>query len=414
MSAPFRNQTPHIVGEGDMLLADVAARVQLPPGQYAVAEGRYQTLAGWIERDGSPLQGLVARVYGQGSVSYGAMVANRATNDEYDVDALVELLVREDADPQWVLDTLFQAVAGEPGSRYHGMVFRHTRCVQVRYADRMHVDLTPAVLRRERPERESTIFHHRHETPGVPGTHVIANPYGFAEWFKRETPPDLLLAMAFDGFEELRKARAETEPLPVQNRPHQVSRALLSLQLIKRFRNLRFDRREARCPPSILLAKQVAEHKLDRPGLGEGLLSFATYLRDTIKRHVDAGLLLFDYNPACPADVLTDRWPSSLADERVWLGDLEHLVARLQFYVRGEPTLAARQAILADLFGEHAAKAAVEDFAVELGRTKELGGSRYMPGTGKLVLPVVPLALPRGRPEPQTSYFGGDRPWPRR
>lgn len=417
MNAPFRETSNHILDEGDVLLADVAARIQLAPSDYAKAEGRYHTLANWLERDGSPLRGRVGLVYGQGGVATGSVVANRASNDEYDVDAIVGLLISAASDPKWVLDTLFESVRGERGSRYYDVTTRCTRCVQVAYADGMHVDLTPAVLMPGRPARESTIFHHRAETPQVPGRHVIANPFGFAEWFKLNTPAETLFGDAFSAYQAFDRtlAKAQTEPLPEQLKPHETSRALLSLQLTKRFRNLRYNNREARCPPGVLLSKIIAEHKVSQAGFGVALLSHVTYIRDQFRAAHQAGVLYHAVNPVCPTDVLTDRWPGSLAHQGVWLRDLDHCVTQLTLYLQGAPTLAERQAILADLFGEQAAKSAVLDFAERMGRGKDLGQSRYVPGSGRLVVPASPAALApaRGRAEPRTNYYGGTTWWRR-
>ena len=417
MNAPFRETSNHILDEGDALLADVAARIQLAPSDYAKAEGRYNTLANWLERDGSRLQGRVGLVYGQGGVATGSVVANRASNDEYDVDAIVGLLIPARSDPQWVLDTLFESVRGERGSRYYDVTTRCTRCVQVAYADGMHVDLTPAVLMSGRPARESTIFHHRAETPQVPGRHVTANPYGFAEWFKANTPAEALFGAAFSGYQAFDRAlaKAQTEPLPDQLKPHETSRALLSLQLTKRFRNLRYNDRDVRCPPSVVLSKMIAEHKVSQAGFGVALLSHVAYIRDQFRDAHQAGLLYHAVNPVCPTDVLTDRWPGSLSYQALWLRDLDHYVTQLTIYVQGAPTLAERQAILADLFGEQAAKSAILDFAERMGRGKELGQTRYVPGSGRLVVPASPVVLApaRGRVEPRTSYYGGTAWWRR-
>ncbi|MFI4973074.1 MAG: nucleotidyltransferase [Caulobacterales bacterium] len=414
MNAPFREPSSHILDEGDVLLADVAVRVQLPPSAYATAGQRFHTLVDWIERDESPLKGRVGLVYAQGGVATGSVIANRASNDEFDVDAMLGLLVPPASDPQWVLDTVFRVIRGHPRSRYFDATSRHTRCIKVTYADRMHVDLTPAVLLAGRPERESVIFHHRHETPDVPGRRVIANPFGFAEWFKANTPPEPMQQMAFadSAFAQRGLAKAQTEPLPDQLEPHETSRAIVSLQLHKRFRNLRYNDRDQRTPPSVLLSKQIAEHKVYQAGLGVALLSYATHLRDQVKAAEQSGQLIHATNPACPADVLTDRWPGTAADQTRWRRDLDYLVERLTLYVHGAPTLAQRQAILADLFGELAAKAAVLAFAEELGRRKASGQSRYVPGAGRLIVPAAPalVAAPRGRSEPATSYFGGT-PW---
>jgi hypothetical protein len=415
VNAIIREHSNHILDEGDVLLADVAARIQLAPSDYAVAEGRYHTLANWVDREGSLLQGKVGLVYGQGGVATGSVVSNRASNDEYDVDAIVGLLLAADTDPQLVLDVLFHSVRGDRGSRYYDVTTRCTRCVQVSYADGMHVDLTPAVLLAGRPQRESIIFHHRAETPDIPGRHVLANPYGFAEWFKANTPAEALFGSAFSGYQAMDRAlaKAQTEPLPEQIKPHETSRALLSLQLTKRFRNLRYNDRNVRCPPSVVLSKLIAEHKVNRSGFGVALLSHVTYIRDQFQAAQQAGQLYHAANPICPADVLTDRWPGALADQGLWCRDLDHYVTQLTLYVLGSPTLVQRQAILADLFGEQAARSAVSDFAQRMGQDKEAGRSRYVPGSGRLIVPAAPAVFTptRGRTEPRTSYYGGEAWW---
>ena len=63
----------------DLLLADVAIRVQLSRTDYDKAVRRYETVSEWIERDGSPLVDLVALFYPQGSMAIGATTAARGT-----------------------------------------------------------------------------------------------------------------------------------------------------------------------------------------------------------------------------------------------------------------------------------------------------------------------------------------------
>lgn len=409
MNKPFFLRPNALASEADILLADVLAGVQLPPSQYAVAEKRYHTLGEWVERDGSPLKGRVRRIYGQGGAAQGSSVASRATNDEFDIDAMLELDPDVDRGPAYVLDVLFNSIRGERGSRYYDVTTRCTRCVQVQYADKMHVDLTPAILQSSTLPRQSTIFHHRVEEPNNPGKRVTANPFGFTGWFKQETPPEPLFVIAVDSAQVLAK-RAEVEPLPAQVGPHGMSRALASLQLIKRFRNLRYDRRDGRCPPSVLLAKLVASHRAFSLTFAAALFEHAAALRDLFEGHVRNGTRIHETNPHCEADVLTDRWPGSNYDQSLWLGDLNHLVRQLYRYVHEEVTLRERQEILAELFGEHAAGQAVRAFADRMGRAKELGESRFQKHSGKLILPSMAAATSaQARPVPDTSYFGGMR-----
>ena len=407
MDRPFFDRFGPIASEADLLLAETLVSVQLPPSDYAKAEGRYHTLADWIEREGSPLRGRVERVYGQGGVAQGSSIAARATNDEFDVDAMVELHPDVDRGPAYVLDLLHRTIRGEPGSRYYDVTTRCTRCVQVQYADKMHVDLTPAILQLGVPERQSTIFHHRVETPHIPGKRVTANPYGFTEWFKQNTPAEPLFAVAI-ARDSVAVAKADVEPLPDQVAPHGMSRALASLQLFKRYRNLRYDRRDGRCPPSVLLAKLVAGYHASSLTFAAAVLEHAVALRDRFQFEVERNQLIAESNPRCHEDVFTDRWPSAAYDQTIWLGDLNHLVRQLARYVRDTLTLRERQEILGDLFGEYAAGKAIRDFAERMGRDKELGTSRYETGSGRLILPATMLpSAAHARPVPATQYYGG-------
>ena len=66
----------------DILLADIAIRLQLSQTAHAKAVGRYEAIRKWIEREGSPLAGLVDLFSPQGSMAIGATIASEETNDE--------------------------------------------------------------------------------------------------------------------------------------------------------------------------------------------------------------------------------------------------------------------------------------------------------------------------------------------
>src|SRR5687767_14028392 len=100
----------------DVMLADVAVRVQLTPTDYQKAIDHYHAIHEWLERDDSPLFGLVEEFYTQGGFSIGATVARHATDDEFDIDVMVQLTFRPDIDPEHVLSTLDYAIRSEPGT----------------------------------------------------------------------------------------------------------------------------------------------------------------------------------------------------------------------------------------------------------------------------------------------------------
>ena len=124
----------------DMLLADTAIRIQLTPTHHDLAVTRYEAINDWLDRPESPLCGRVALMYSQGSMAIGATIASKLRTDEFDIDIIAELAIRADADPEAVLDLLYQSIRGERGSRYYDMTERKTRCSTVNYAG-MHLDL---------------------------------------------------------------------------------------------------------------------------------------------------------------------------------------------------------------------------------------------------------------------------------
>ena len=63
----------------DQLRPRLQPVVQLSPSRYQQATERYQTVADWLERDGSPLKGKVAQLYPQGSMAIGAAILEIAT-----------------------------------------------------------------------------------------------------------------------------------------------------------------------------------------------------------------------------------------------------------------------------------------------------------------------------------------------
>ncbi len=171
----------------DVLLADVAIRIQLNRSDYKKAVNRYQVISEWIERNGSPLENRVDLFYPQGSMATGSTIASKLRTDEFDIDIAAQIQFPRDVTAQCALDRLYAAIRGEPDSRYYGMTKRRTRCVTVSYRDNMHLDVTPMQRRSGTPERESRIFHHRAEALHEPGSWHVANPYGFAQWFQGKT-----------------------------------------------------------------------------------------------------------------------------------------------------------------------------------------------------------------------------------
>jgi hypothetical protein len=399
----------------DVMLAEIALRIQLSPTDHGKAVDRYETVSEWINRKDSPLCGRVELTYAQGSMAIGATIARCSERDEYDIDAMAQLSLPRETDPDVVLSLLEVSIRGERGSRYYDKTKRRTRCVMIEYADGMHLDVTPAILLPELRERTSFIFHSKPEDPSEPKKRLFANPYGFAEWFTAMTPADAAFAEYFErrSLEEARlraMVKGETEPVPDQMPAYRKSRALIALQLLKRFRNVRYERRpNLRRPPSVLLYKYVADHANRTTTLAEEVLYQASAMLEVFEGEHQAGRFVYEENPACPADRLTDRWPASLEDQKRFIGDLRELTQKLARLLEGAPLEEMRK-ILGDLFGERTARDVVSDYVKRYGWQLGQGGGAHLPGIGQIPAAGVMLgtAPAAARSTPRHTFFGDE------
>jgi hypothetical protein len=399
----------------DVMLADIAVRIQLTPTDYQRAIEHYETINEWIDRRDSPLHRRVQLLYPQGGFMIGAMTARHTTDADFDIDVMAQIDWPTDIDPEVALSTLHTAIRSEPGSRYHEKVERKTRCSTVKY-DGMHLDLTPAIRLISREERTSVIFHSKPSDPKEPKCALLANPYGFGQWFLDKTPVDEVFGLYFEktslDYERARlrvMAKADADAVPAQMPIYRKSRAVISLQLIKRWRNLAYDRRHSalRVPPSVLLAYYVAMNANQTHTLADELIHQVECIIAVLEAAERSGHPVQEFNPACSGreDELTDRWPADLAEQRVFIDELRAFAVQLYGLREGVP-LAQMQRILEDLFGERPAREAVRKYTEQhvnddkVGQGFHILRSGSIPALGSAAIPA------NARPTPRSSPWG--------
>lgn len=397
----------------DVMLADIAVRIQLAPTDYNLAIQHYEAISEWIDREDSPLHGRVQLFYGQGGFAIGATVARHATDAEFDIDVMAQIDWPESINPETALSTTHQAIRGERGSRYHNKCERKTRCSTVHY-DGMHLDLTPAIRLLGRNERTSLIFHSK------PGDHaeseqsLFANPFGFAQWFLANTPTDEAfghyIEMQSLNYERMRlamMAKADSEPVPEQMAAYRKSRAVIALQLIKRWRNLAYDRRHPRLkiPPSVLLAYYVAINANRTRTLADELIHQVECMIASFEAAGRIGRTVREVNPECPDDILTDRWPGDLESQCVFIGELRAFAVQLHRLQDGVP-LAEMQCILEDLFGERPAREAVRKYTGQHVEDNKAGKGFHILREGSIPALGSVAVSAHARPTPRSSPWG--------
>ena len=398
----------------DALLASVAVRIQLTRSMHQRAVERYQTVGSFLDEH-SLLIGAVDEISPQGSMAAGTTVSARG-DEEFDIDLVADL----GRDSSWrgasaaeILDNFFGVFRSS--GRYRGLVERKTRCVTLNYSDGMHLDVTP--LQPRDFEGHGVVMHHRHETriADPAGIRVASTPKGFLEWFERQMPDEPAFAkfiesqaLRYDRKMVLAK-KADVQEVPDHEPAYQKPRAKICLQLIKRFRNLRYSNRDERSPPSVLLSMLVAETASGGAATSALLDELQRIVASTLDSFLAVharGSLLKRYNPADELEELTDRWPETGRAQQLFIDDLIEMQTKLA-QLR-DAKLMEKGAILADLFGEVPAREAAKSVSNSIGEAIAAGKQGF--ATGGIASAVLPTqgAESQGFVPRRKDFFGGE------
>jgi len=392
MNVPFQHQGLNPFDNAlDRILAEIALSVQLSPSLHEKADGRYSAVRAHLEAS-SVFAGQIEHFYPQGSMAIDATISNRGTDDEYDLDIVSQLGGRFRAmAPLAILIELERALADYPVTK----VLRQTRCITLCYADRMHLDVTPALRIYDRRERESLITHGKGPHPGADDRFVDMNAYGFANWYRERTPLEIRLARAFRdhwlGLDSALHAEAEVDEVPDQTDFPVKNTATLALQLLKRFRNICYVDYDGRMPPSVMLSYFAGMAATPDMSLSDMLIRQARRIVRAIEEANLYGRLLHVSNPICPDDVFTDRWPADRRQQDGFAQHLRQLISGLEIAKRGEMMPDRLMEWLRTAFGARVVTKAADRMAEAVGQAVQ-GANQSYTRRGGLLFPAAGLA----------------------
>ncbi|MFT8246439.1 nucleotidyltransferase [Roseomonas sp. BN140053] len=391
----------------DALLADIAISVQLPPGLHAKACSRKDSVQAFLQREGSPLRGLVARFYPQGSMAIDATISTRGTDDEYDLDLVAELLVPPGTPPAVVMELLWLALKDYP---VEGGVTRQTRCVTIHYADGMHLDVTPSRRLPFTDDFASVIFHAKPDEPPARHAEVPMNAFGFAEWFKQRTPVEDRFSASYNtrllAFDTAMKAEAEVHEVPEQVPLPRKSVTTVGLQLVKRFRNIWSSTREGRYPPSVMLSCHAGYAAQPGMRLSDMVVRQARWTAKAIDEAEARGKLVDVRNPKMTEDRFTDRWPENHGQQGDFAAALHGLADVLEHVSRTGAQLEDLQEWLRGCFGPLVVSRSVKALNDRNGRALRSGTHGYT-RSGGLLVPAAPALV--GAASPAAAFVAPRR-----
>jgi len=266
----------------NLLLEGICRAIQLSPALYEDAKSKYEAVADWLARAGSPLARFDPEVFPQGSIRIGTTVRPRG-QDEYDVD-LVLLLSTVIDDAMHLYGLVRNRLLAH--RTYARILEEKKRCLRLNYSGQFHLDVLPArpafrlgSTRLWVPDRELRSW-------------SMSDPKGYASWF---------LGIAED---ERDRILGNTEPLPEFKSVEEKSPLQRTVQLLKRRRDVYFDGDED-APRSVVLTTLAARHYRRQQSVLATLVGTLELVGAEIQR---AQGMLAVPNPTLPQEDFADAW----------------------------------------------------------------------------------------------------------
>jgi len=279
-------------GQLNEILRYVCENFQLPPTRHDEAVGHYQAACGWLEADGSVVAKFNPTIYPQGSMKIGTTV-KPIGRDEYDLDFVCEfrLAVTSLQSPLQLLRLLESRLREH--ELYRSILEMKNRCVRLNYANEFHLDILPACPDKSEggsclfvPDRRSQSWKH-------------SNPKGYADWFESRCGLGLKLLI------EARKLLDKAEPIPPQEAAEEKAILKRVVQLLKRWRDIHYQRNPKLAPISMVLTTLAAQAYGGEHTVAEAmtavLQNFASLIAQSKPR-------VYVLNPANPKEDLSERW----------------------------------------------------------------------------------------------------------
>src|SRR5262249_19118742 len=129
---------------------------------------------------------------------------------------------------------------------------------------------------------------------------------------------------------------------------------VVALQLVKRMRDVAYrhqSREGFRKPPAVVLAAMSLDAPV-QPSLVDEVIHLANFFRIKLREKNGPRGTLQVFNPACPADEFTDRWPENADRQDLFNYDLRQLIEGLRRLKNEILSLDEKNRLLGRLFGE--------------------------------------------------------------
>ena len=277
----------------DMVLRQIAKELDITDEQYENAVASYNAVGTYLSNNIN----VQVDIFPQGSFRLGTVIKPLSDEDDYDID-LVCRINKYFSNPQTLKNEVGQAL--KDSDRYSKMLQDEgKRCWTLKYSDdaQYHMDILPAIKDVTYNNDKKLKITTKDENTGV-YKFTTTNPEAYFDWFnsrQKEEKRKLLENYAFRNNEKI-------EYVP----EYKVKTTLqVALQILKRYRDKKFENNLEDKPISIILTTIMAQIYDGESNVYELIKNFAHNYHKyiTIKNGID-----WVENPVNSEENFADKW----------------------------------------------------------------------------------------------------------
>jgi hypothetical protein len=365
------------------ILNQLCVNIQLSPDQLTRATESYGAVTTWLAAPESAVSCHAPLLYPQGSLALDTTVRPIYQN-EFDLDVVCRLDMGQDCTPEEVYELVWDRLA--QSGVYEPILERMPRCIRLNYAEssQFHLDVVPAIADRVKRGTHIRIA----DGPEDDMEWKTSNPKGFFAWF--ESRKVVLME---------RHAKAEIEPLHPPLPAEQKAVLTKVVQVLKRWRDVKWKKEPKLATPSIILTYLAADHYAGQESLADAVMAILVGIEDFIESGQRS--IIHPANKTEPAEVISEKWlnePETYDAFAMAIGDLRRDWSELLYSKRGNSLYET----LNTMFGEPM-KRAIKEASEPIARARANGSLLLDKSTGHL-LTTVPAAFPATKVRPNTFY----------
>ena len=367
----------------DDLLDRIGIKLQLSETAYHLAEQRYKAISALLSQPGSAVAKYEPDIYPQGSLRIGTTVKLRRRN-EFDLDFVCEFQASPETfpDPILLLDLIEEILRGN--GVYEDKVERKNRCIRLIYADEFYMDILPACP---------------NPSPGLYGATCVLVPDCTAQTWKHSNPKGFALWYESRAQEAVVTFRKAIEPVPEQQSYEDLATLNRVVQLMKRNRDIVFEKLPKQAPISIVLTTLAAKTYLGHTSVSEAMGHVLNGICALIP-NVAAGRLQV-FNPTNSGEDLSERWND---DPDAYLAFVSWIKAYAKtwnelLHVHG---IQNAKGVLEEMFGERVTRTAVEEHIKAFEPLRQSGRLAVERGSGL----IVPVTTASSTAIPRNTFYG--------